>query len=463
VTVYQALLLFTIFAVPIWLMAKRDGDLLLLWLIAVICTDIFNVRSVVNVSAASVAGLLLVPYSARVLLASRRAAPVSWAAAHWMYLVLLGLAFGFAFPWPDTIGRPFNLQAPGRTMLYLMRETAALSIAVFVGQQVAKAGRPDRLMNGILIAGLATSAFALLEYATGVSYFLLFSEGVAAPTYWNLRVRGLNFEPRGFGLVGAHALVLGILFVAHRRLVRVSVATVGTTAAAMFLSASTSGFIATAGGVGAASLSHHRVRRQLVRAVAALLIICGAIAAADWRRVEVLQNLVAERVGTTARFGAARDWFQEVVYRMEIFDTAATLFLAANPTYLIMGTGPGLVSLPATPFLPISRYTRDYVRPGINSPPTMGWLLELSNGGFVTCVLWVGFVLSASGSLKWAVRHAGDERRSWMLAHWSFLAAAAIYTLAAGFLTSCWTLFVGLGLGASFIRQRTVAQAAGES
>ena len=114
---YQLLLFVTILAVPLFLMLKRDGDALMLWLIAVICTDVFNARTAVNVSAASMAGLLLIPYSARLLLAFRSAPAVAWASAHFAYLVLLGIAFGFAFPWVDTIGRPFNLQAPGRTVL----------------------------------------------------------------------------------------------------------------------------------------------------------------------------------------------------------------------------------------------------------------------------------------------------------------------------------------------------------
>src|SRR5262245_9072581 len=185
-------------------MMKRDGDRLLLWVIAVIVTDVFNGKSGVNVSAASVAGLLLLPYSTRLLIHFRHTPQVAWMSAHFAYLVFLGLAFGFAFPWHDTIGRPLNLQAPGRTVLYLMRETAGFSLAVFIAQQVAKAGRPDRALTAILLAALATSAFAVLEYATGISWYLLFNEGVLAPTYWNFRVRGLNFEPRGLGTVAAH-------------------------------------------------------------------------------------------------------------------------------------------------------------------------------------------------------------------------------------------------------------------
>jgi len=455
VTGFHALLFALIVAVPIWLMARRDGDRLLLWIILVTCTDVFFLRSGVNIASTSIVGLLLVPHSARVLLASRRLPLVGWAAAHLALLVVLGLAFGFAFPWTDTIGRPFNLQAPGRTILYLMRETAALSIAVFVGQQVAKAGRPDRVLAGILVVSIVTSAAAIAEYVTGVSYYLMFTEGVRAPTFWNFRVRGLNFEPRGLGLVAAHAIVIGVLCITYHWRARLAIPALGTAGGAMFLSASTSGLIATAAGLGAIWLSHRRVRRYLVRFAIAVLIVGAAIAAANWDRASALQHLLTERVGSTVRFGVASSWFHEIVYRMEIFDTAAALFFAANPWYGIVGTGPGLVSLPATPFMPVSPYTIGYVDTGLNSPPTMGWLLELSNGGVIALVLWAGFVFSGARALQWAASRETADRRSWIVARWSFVGAASIYLVAAGFLSSCWALFMGLAMGASFARRST--------
>ena len=450
---YQVLLFVTIVAVPVWLMATRNGPLLLTWIILVTCLDVFNAKAAVNISAASMTGLLLTPYSARMLFAFRKSPVVAWIAAHYAYLVVLGLIFGLAFPWADTLGRPLNLRSEGRTVLYLMRETAALSIAVFVAQQVAKAGRPDRVLNGILFAACATSAFAVLEYVTGISYYLLLNEGVLAPTYWNFRVRGLNFEPRGLGLVGAHALVIGILFIASRRRVWSTAVTLATTGLAMLLGASTSGMIAAAAGASTVWLSHRRVRRYVARALIVAAIGLGAIAAVQSERIGALRFLLSERVGSTVRYGAASNWFEEVVYRMEVFDTSAALFMAAHPLYLFIGTGPGLVSIPASPFMPVTSYTHLYVETGLNSPPTMGLLLELANGGLVALVLWFGFVISAGRSLKWLVQHGTTDSRSWSIARWSFAAAATIYLLAAGFLSSLWPLFAGLGLGAALLRE----------
>jgi hypothetical protein len=121
---------------------------------------------VVNVAGTSIVGLLLLPYSVRILTAARGHGASQWAFAHLAYLMLLGLVFGLAFPWPDTFGRPFNLQSEGRTILYLLRETASLSIAVFIGQHVAKTNRPDRVLWAVLATAAATSLAALAEYVS---------------------------------------------------------------------------------------------------------------------------------------------------------------------------------------------------------------------------------------------------------------------------------------------------------
>ena len=229
----------------------------------------------------------------------------------------------------------------------------------------------------------------------------------------------------------------------------------------MLLGASTSGLLAGAAGIGVVFVSHQRVRRYLFRAALAVLLIGGAVAALQWDSISALQFLLGQRIGSTVRYGTASNWFEEIVFRMEVFDTSAAMFLAANPWYLLVGTGPGLVSIPATPFMPVTPYTSMYVAPGLNSPPTMGLWLELANGGLAALMLWAGSVLAGAQSLTWIATHDEAHRRSWTVARWSFVGAATIYLLAAGFLSSLWPLFLGVAMGSAFIRHgRAVEPAA---
>jgi hypothetical protein len=446
-------------AIPVGLMATRHDRGLLVWVVLLTFTDIGIVRSAVNVPALTIAGLVLLPHVLGVVRASLRSPALQWAGAHLLWLVFLGLAFGLAYPWPDDLGRPFNLQAEGRTLFYLTREIAAFSVAVFVGQQIAKDRSPAFLLRLLVLIVTATSVVAIAEFATGVSYYVALTEGQMAPTYWNLRVRGLNFEPRGLALVIAHAVLIALLSLAFHHRVRLALASLATSTAALFLSASTSGLVAVAAGVGSVALAQRRVRRALVRAAIVMALIGGAAAWTQQDRVEEFRRLLVERVGSTNRFGTADGWFQQVAYRMEIFDSSAVLFLAANPIYALTGTGPGLVPIPSSPYMPITPYTEMYVLPGLNSPPTMGWLLELSNGGVVGVLLWIGFVLASAPALRRFVRQPEGDRAAWAVAYWTFLGSAAIYSVAGGFTASPWSVMMGLGLGASFLRLRQAQEA----
>jgi hypothetical protein len=162
---------------------------------------------------------------------------------------------------------------------------------------------------------------------------------------------------------------------------------------------------------------------------------------------------LVERVGSTIRFVQATNWFEEIAFRVEVFDTVALLFLAAHPIYILFGTGPGLISIPATPYLPISIYYVEYFRlTGVNSPPTMGGLLELSNAGLIGLFFWLAFFITSLKAINYLVKHNSFERRQWETGRVAFVAAAAIYLVAAGFLSSFWPLFMGVGLAAAYLR-----------
>jgi hypothetical protein len=254
--------------------------------------------------------------------------------------------------------------------------------------------------------------------------------------------------------VTAHALTIGLALLATRTRVRATLAALAGNLVALVLSASTSGLISATVGVGVLSLASARVRRALRWVVAAgggaavLLMTLPNSVMVTW------QSLIAERVGTTVRFGAARSLLEEWAYRLEVFDAAAVLFLVAHPVYALIGAGPGLVSIPATPYLPISPYTREFALTGINSPPTMGIVLEVANGGLVALLLWTGFVVTAYKALDVMAGRGEASRSQWRIAKWCFVATAAIYLVAAGFLSSCWPIFAGLGFGASFAQRR---------
>jgi hypothetical protein len=210
--------------------------------------------------------------------------------------------------------------------------------------------------------------------------------------------------------------------------------------------------MATVAGTMSLFLFYRRSRWFLVglTVVVACLVFASLILQLGW--LTSWEFHLEERVGSTIRFGEASSWFEELVFRVEVFDAVALLFLAANPVYILFGTGPGLISIPATPFLPVSSYYEIFRAAGINSPPSMGGLLELSNGGLIGVFLWTAFFVTSLRAINYVIRHSRYEREQWEIGRGAFVGAAAMYLVAAGFLSSFWVLFMSLGLAAAYLQ-----------
>ncbi len=435
--------------VPIGLILIRRRNLLLAWICLVTCVDVFKM---LNVSAATVAGLILIPYTIRFVRPILQTRPGQLLFAHYGYLGLLGLVFGFLFPWPDALGRPLSLQAPGRTILYLTRHTANLSLAIFVAQQTVKLKHPSKVFKYILLGGIIAAAGGICEYLSGLDMFALLTEGVFNPTYHAFRVRGLNFEPRGLGLTAAYGLLLCML-VSSRRASWKAVSVLLINVCTLFLTVSTSGLLAATAGIVSLFLFDRHSRGVLVGVMAAGIVVLlipmmfesGVFA--DW------SSLLTERIGSTIRFGEATNWMEEFVFRAEVFDAVALLFLVANPIYILSGTGPGLISIPATSYLPETVYYTEFFKStGINLPPTMGGLLELSNGGLIGLLLWIAFLATSLCAIRYVIKNSEAWKNEWKIARGAFLGAGVMYGVAAGFLSSFWPIFMGIGLGAACLR-----------
>ena len=66
-----------------------------------------------------------------------------------------------------------------------------------------------------------------------------------------------------------------------------------------------------------------------------------------------------------------RQLIESAAFRMDVLDGPALLFLVDNPLFLIIGTGPGLVPLPATAYLPQGAYGEWMRETGITSSPVV--------------------------------------------------------------------------------------------
>lgn len=443
--VRQQILLSVAILIPAVLILLRRDRLLLVWICLTVGINIFDARLAVNFPAARLTGLLLIPRTLHYLPRMARSPAGRATLIHFAYLGILAFIFGYLLPWPaDSFTRRFNQLPPGRAAIYMIRTLADMSIAFFVAMWVVRKRTPAAVLKGLIVATSVAAIGGIMEVLTGVDIYGSLT-GVA-PLSVDYRVRGFTYEPRGLGLVAAHGFLISVVLWSRRR----TWSNRGLAAlhgAAILIAGSTSAAVALAFGSGGLFLLDRRTRRILLGTLLAAMI-AGAVVGT---RSGYLNTFIANATVrlTAERFEFDRDnLLEDVALRMDVFDGPALLLLAAEPTYLIFGTGPGLIPIPATRFLPVSPEYSWLAETGINTPPTSGLLLELSNAGLIGIALWIVLVRSSLRAFQ-RLSAAAPAAHWWGAARSAFAVAAALYLVQASPLSAIWAVFAGCGIGAS--------------
>ncbi len=440
----QIVLLVTALVVPGALIVMRRDRLLLAWICLTVCVDIFNAQLLVNLPAARLTGLLLLPQTVALLLPITRTRPGTALVLEYLYLVLLGLAFGFLVPWPSGgLSRAFNQVASGRAVIYLIRSAGDLGVAFFVARYVASRRRVGDVIRFVLVGTSVACYAALLELLTRLDLYDLITG--LRPMSLPLRMRGFNYEPRGLGLLAAHGLLLAVLWYSRRPSFKAA-GLVLLHAVALALAASTSAAVAVAVGGVALFIVSRPTRLVLIGlgATAGLAVALLLETRSGYLDSYIENARVRLTVGRIDR--RPETPIENLAFRMDIFDGPAVLFLASNPAFLVFGTGPGLVSLPATAYVPPSPDFAWASEEGINVAPTTGIVLELANAGLIGLTLWLTVVVSALRAFRRVVEDQDEQEPAWSIGRGAFAAAAAMYLAQASAVSAIWPVFVGTGL-----------------
>ena len=67
--------------------------------------------------------------------------------------------------------RSFNQLPLGRTVIYLIRRTADISIAFFVAEQVIRTKRPDLVLKYVMIGTSIAAISGMAEILTGIDLY----------------------------------------------------------------------------------------------------------------------------------------------------------------------------------------------------------------------------------------------------------------------------------------------------
>jgi hypothetical protein len=345
-------------------------------------------------------GLMVLPWSLGALQdLVRRHGAVRWMVLYLALLAAMAMVHAYLFPWPDlTYSRPWQQQAEGRATVSLLRHLADVSLALYLAREN---GRRDVLrlaMIGLLMGLAANLVVGALDAMTGTR--LGASLTVRDVPSLTIRQGGLNGEPRALGRVSACVCLFAALAPGFPRLRK----WLGLmSAAGLALSASTSALGAAVVGLAVGAAGAARSDWRKVRAVVIVAMVVAGGAWAAWGGT--VNRDVERRVEKIASADDSEEGEGDLIARLEVFDRAAARFLWANPEHLLFGTGPDVVSLPAS--LYVSREARAIYGERIDSVPHTGLVAVLANTGLIG-LLVLGLMIRAAVQ---AARRAERGRR----------------------------------------------------
>jgi hypothetical protein len=448
----QLILLVIATIVPLTLFAMGRTRLILGWVGITLAVHIFDTTTITNLPAGRIVGLLFLPTFLLNLRMWLRLPPVRAWLVNFLYLLVLGVIFGVLWPWPDSTGaRAFTLTAPGRFMVYSVRLLADVALTAFVARELRKPGSLLYLGRAI-VGGAALTALAGLVTVVSPATDMYFAITGLRDLNGLDRPRGLSFEPRGLGQACAYGLMVLLVYPGRataRRLTALVITLLG-----LLISYSTSAFALFVAGVATLWLF---LTRRVRLALFGLLLLAGALLiTADLvapERFDAAAAVVEDHLDPTARLrGAfAENIGQEIAYRLDSFDASAVLFLLANPQFALTGTGPGMMMLPASSYIPPGLFTLMYGDTGLDGLPTLGPLLEISNGGLISLAAWLVQVLSCWAALRTLAARRGSDGVGpvWSFGQALFLVGVVFYVVQTSITSPVWSVILGIGWAAS--------------
>ncbi len=447
----QIILLSIAISVPVILFRLSRHRALLAWVCLTLFVQILDTSILTNLPTGRIVGLMYLPKAVSTLRDWIRYKPLEAWLINYGYLLILGVAFGFLWPWPDsTMLRPFSLTASGRTLIYSARLLSDFSLAIFVANQLHRPGEIRVIARWMVWGATITAAVGLLYLATGFDLAYAIN-GFEDITLTAERAHGLSAEPRGMGLACAYGVM--ILLVGQEKLFRFWQVMMVINLIGLFGTFSTSALALLVTGVVAGwILFSNRTRWAIIFLIVTATLVIMSTSILFPNQFETATRIIGARVDPGMKLeGIPPGTFgEEIAYRLDAFDASALLFLLDHPFYALIGTGPGLISLPASLYVPPGLYSAIWTSDvGINSPPFHGILLEICNSGVPGLALWLFQVISCWSSLRLLANpiHLKVKAYDWDLGCAIFLTGAVFYLVQVS-ISPVWSVMLGIGWAA---------------
>jgi hypothetical protein len=461
----QFILLAIAIVVPAFLLWTKRHRWLLSWVCFTFFVQIFDTAILTNLPTGRIVGLLYLPRAISQLREWAKLPAVKAWLINYGWLLVLGLFFGFAWPWPDTTYvRPFSLTAQGKTIIYSVRLLSDLSLTIFIAEEILRHRSLLFIGRALALGSTVSALVGIFQFITKIDlYFML--TGLGEQVLYLGRARGLVGEPRALGLACAYGVM--ILLIGRGKISRLWPILLFVNLTALLLTYSASSLALFVAGIVVSWLFFSNRERLIVAGVACVALTLVFLTSVFLpNQFQFALDTLSLRFDPDVKLaGIPPGTFgQEIAYRLDVFDSCALLFLLDQPLYALIGTGPGLVPLPASEYVPPGLYSLIWTpETGINSPPYHGPLLEISNGGVLSLGLWFAQVILCWIALRFLYRRSnqfagesGALSEDWQFGYAIFLIGAAFYIVQVSY-TPLWCVFLSIGWVAVRLREQFVS------
>lgn len=341
-----------------------------------------------NLTAFKLTGLVLIPYVLTNFKLLFRSIAFRILLGLCVYYLFLGLIYGHIFPWVDETGLKAGRDIPQwRSIIYLGSMALELSTTLYLAIQFSEIKNILLSIRSITLAAIISSIAAWLEYILHFDFYSFFTSQSAV--FIPHRMKGLNYEPRGFAQLCSYSSVLSsLMYMYTKEKLFIFPFLIGLSSL-FFLTFSATGIIILLVGITYSLFLFFAGDFKLPRIFYKFILVISLsiplmIMFIPKNKLNFFSHHLSER-SYLLKPGS-------FVSKLEVFDAAATNFLTKNPVHLFFGTGPGLISIPIGTKYIIDR-DRGSWNKGIVALPHMGIVLLISNGGIVGFTLWLLMII----------------------------------------------------------------------
>ena len=388
-----SLLLFSIL-IPVFLIWKSNSFFLVIYFCIALHLDILSVaKGEMNLTFLKFFSLVSIPFSLFRLYQNRSDTFVGTVGkkpllffAHLLFIFLL---FAIIIPWEDKSGtRAIIDQSFMRSFRQLVTVCGEISLGYFISFHILDIGLKKTLSILVYVCSF-TFLGALAELALQFDFYSFVSQG--KPYLNEFRLRGFNYEPRGF----ANTMAIGCLY-AFFSMNRLSFYFIAITLFCLgnYLATSMVGNILLIASVPIyfliAGLSKYKMINGLNGAgIKAILFACVVTFSLFFNKIAPTFNYFNSDF-LRSKILHANDHLKERSYissqknfidKFEIHDAAALNFFYHNPQFLLTGVGLGTIGIASSPYL-IERDAKGWGYKSNNSPH-MGAIFIISQYGVI--------------------------------------------------------------------------------